>query len=567
MDQNHVDQAYAEELFLWIYKGPDEEQRKQKLQELANAFDKDAKTVLEAVHSVATKENLYPQEPSFLVPEDAAPTWTNCIGEQPCVPLQYKYPASLSDLVNIVHDAASQNPKVPVRAIGSGHSFSDITDSQGAILVDPSRNLKQVLTVDPSILHPGADAPNTIRAQCGIKVAALNQELDARNLGLINMGAYDGQTISGALSTGTHGSGKNFGPMADFLLSIVLVTESGKVYQIEPSPDLAITNPAKFPGHLPEAPDIPVELKQDNTWFNAAKVAMGCLGLIYSYALRVQPAFSISEVRSMTTWEDVKPHLSSFLDGIDHFELMINPYADDDNKHKCVKVERTRKPLTAPRGYRLCGPWQWVEDQGVHHSQAMVTLLNFAHSLWFTRFIINQALGFLPDMDPPYVDVSHKVLTLGVENTAKAWALEMHFNGEKDCVGTIDSVLAAFERLWEEQGYFIGGPLGIRFVKASDALIAPQAGRFTCTVECDMLYGINHARKLLGEIKRAICDQSSLPGNDSIRVHWGLDWGYTTAEDVRKWYPDLGKWQAVYQEVNPGGMFDNEFTKRLRLRE
>jgi len=48
---------------------------------------------------------------------------------------------------------------------------------------------------------------------------------------------------------------------------------------------------------------------------------------------------------------------------------------------------------------------------------------------------------------------------------------------------------------------------------------------------------------------------------------WGLDWGYTTAEDVRKWYPDLGKWQAVYQEVNPGGMFDNEFTKRLRLRE
>jgi len=174
MDQNHVDQAYAEELFLWIYKGPDEEQRKQKLQELANAFDKDAKTVLDAVHSVATKENLYPQEPSFLVPEDAAPTWTNCIGEQPCVPLQYKYPASLSDLVNIVHDAASRNPKVPVRAIGSGHSFSDITDSQGAILVDPSRNLKQVLTVDPSILHPGADAPNTIRAQCGIKVAALN---------------------------------------------------------------------------------------------------------------------------------------------------------------------------------------------------------------------------------------------------------------------------------------------------------------------------------------------------------------------------------------------------------
>lgn len=56
-------------------------------------------------------------------------------------------------------------------------------------------------------------------------------------------------------------------------------------------------------------------------------------------------------------------------------------------------------------------------------------------------------------------------------------------------------------------------------------------------------------------------------GNGSIRVHSGSDWGYTTADDVRKWYPDLGKWRAVYPEVNTMGMFDNACTKRLRLRD
>jgi len=92
--------------------------------------------------------------------------------------------------------------------------------------------------------------------------------------------------------------------MADFLLSIVLVTKNGKVYQIKTPLESApgpITDPAKFPSHLPEVPDIAVKLKQGNAWFNAAKVAIGCPGLTYSYTIRLQPAFSISEVHTITT--------------------------------------------------------------------------------------------------------------------------------------------------------------------------------------------------------------------------------------------------------------------------
>ncbi|KAK3360568.1 FAD-dependent oxidoreductase [Lasiosphaeria hispida] len=561
-----MDPNEAIELFIWAIEKPDDEDKKR---QLVIAFEKDPETVLNAVHAVAQERGLYPPHYDYQVPEDAIPTWKNCIDEQPCVPLEYRYPKSLKELVGIIGEA--EHKKASVRAIGSGHSFSDITNTQDAVLVDPHEGLKQVFSVDASILHDGSDPANMIRAQCGITVADLNKELDARKLGLINMGAYDGQTISGALSTGTHGSGAKYGPMADFLLSIVLVTESGKVYQIEPSPSSTpqpITDPAKFPGHLPEAPDIPAELKQDDDWFRTAKVAMGCLGIIYSYTIRVQKAFSLSEVRTMTTWEDMKPLLSSslwpppILQNTDHFELLINPYAQGDSTHKCIQVKRTREELTNPRGARLTGIWRWLEELGVKNSAALVVLLNTVPG-WFNRGAINGALGFLKDSDPPYVDVSHTVFTLGIENTMKAWAVELHIDAADDCVGAIDKVLAAFETL----GWYIAGPLGIRFVKSSDAFLAPQAGRFTCTVELDMLYGIHHDHDLLGKVKEIICRTVGGVGNHSVRVHWGLDWGFTTPDDVRKWYPGLGKWQGVYRELNKTGMFDNAFTKRLRLRE
>lgn len=586
-----MDQDKAAELFLWILTNPDNCEDKK--QQLAHAFDHDPETVLNAVKDVADKQSDLFNPPSSqfdsLVPEDdttlagAVPegpeAWSNCIHQQSFTPFENHSPTTLAELVAIVNDARSQNRRV--RAVGSGHSFSDITNGQDAMLVDPHTGLKNVLPLDTSILRPDSDPANMIRVQSGMKVADLNAALDARNLALINMGAYDGQTISGALSTGTHGSGTHYGPMAGAILSIVLVSESGTVYQIEPSPSSRpITDPAKFSGHLSEAPTVPVILKQDDDWFRTAKIAMGCLGLIYSYTLRVTAAFSLSETRKMSTWETVKSTWppSTFDSEKWHYELLINPYPDTDKAtqkthHNCITVERERiNPKVKPRGARLSWFNQLLEKGAVEMSRLLVIFLN--HVPEASPGAINQALKFLPDYDPPYVDVSHKVFTLGIENTVPAWALELHFefeigtnDGNNKFKGVIDKVLETFRGLSQQQGWYIAGPIGVRFVKGSEAFLAPEQagpGLVTCTVECDMLWGINHDRELLGAIKEEIC--KGVGEVKTVRVHWGLDWGFTTAEDVRRWYPDLGRWQAVHKEVNKGGMFDNAFTERLKLR-
>ncbi|KAM7210753.1 hypothetical protein V8F06_013865 [Rhypophila decipiens] len=368
--------------------------------------------------------------------------------------------------------------------------------------------------------------------------------------------------------------------MADAILSIVLVSESGTIYQIEPSPSSdPITEAAKFPGHLPEAPTVPVALKQDDDWFRTTKIAMGCLGLIYSYTLRVTAAFSLSETRKMSTWEAVKQTWppSTFDSEKWHYELLINPYPDTDKTtyHNCITVERERltPPQVKPRGARLSWFSQLLEQGAVEMSRLLVWYLN--HVPRSSPGAINQALKFLPDYDPPYVDVSHKVFTLGIENTVPAWALELHFEfelgteaGNDKFKAVIDKVLETFRGLAQQRGWYIAGPIGVRFARGSDAFLAPEQageGLVTCTVECDMLWGIHHDRELLGAVKEEIC--KGVGEVKTVRVHWGLDWGFTTAEDVRRWYPDLGKWQVVFREVNKGGMFDNAFTERLKLRE
>src|SRR5438270_559768 len=81
-----------------------------------------------------------------------------------------------------------------------------------------------------------------------------------------------------------------------------VVGSGGELYRIEPAD--GITDPAAFAERRPEW-----TLLQDDDAFNASRVAMGCLGVIYSVTLAVQPKFYLREVRTLTTWDEVREKL------------------------------------------------------------------------------------------------------------------------------------------------------------------------------------------------------------------------------------------------------------------
>ncbi len=135
--------------------------------------------------------------------------WRNHTGNQHIDPLRIDRPAELSDLVAIVREAEDRG--VTVRAVGSGHSWSDVALTPGFLV--ETHGLHRELPVD--CLRSDVDASDLVRTEAGVRLKELNARLEAQQLALFNMGGWDAQTVAGVMSTSTHGSGIRYGPICD----------------------------------------------------------------------------------------------------------------------------------------------------------------------------------------------------------------------------------------------------------------------------------------------------------------------------------------------------------------
>ena len=158
-------------------------------------------------------------------------TWTNQLGNQRIDPLRIYDPTRIEEVSAIVREA--EHAGVTVRAVGSGHSWSDVALTRGFLL--RTGGLSKSTPTEPDFLGPEWTDRHLVRTEAGIRIKELNAYLDSRGLALSNMGGYDHQTIAGVISTSTHGSGITFGPLNDFVLSLDIVAADGAVYRIERS--------------------------------------------------------------------------------------------------------------------------------------------------------------------------------------------------------------------------------------------------------------------------------------------------------------------------------------------
>ena len=258
-------------------------------------------------------------------------SWKNCVANQVVEPLKLFSPRSLEELVEIIQSAEKNNCKV--RAVGSGHSFSEILQTNDFLVNCKSLNNlissdKSLLKSDEEIKQIGLDSSLLVHVENGITIRDLNKFLDKKKLALYNMGGYDAQTIAGVISTATHGTGITLGPISDQAASIILVGEGGIIYRIEPTN--GITDPEKYKSKFPGN-----KLIQDDDWFNTVSVSFGYTGIIYSVILKVLPAYYLKEERLAkvheTFWEDLKSsgNIKKMLNENRHFEVWINPYKID----------------------------------------------------------------------------------------------------------------------------------------------------------------------------------------------------------------------------------------------
>jgi L-gulono-1,4-lactone dehydrogenase len=476
--------------------------------------------------------------------------WRNHTGNQGIDPLRIVEPTTLEELVGVVQ--AAERDGCTVRAVGSGHSWSDVALTRGVVILPTG--MAKPLELEHELLKTGAGGGEPlVRVQAGMRIRELNAHLDSLDLALRNMGGYDGQTIAGVISTSTHGSGLGFGPVTDDVRSLDVVASQGGLYRIEPAD--GITDPATFARARPDW-----TLLQEDDAFNAARVGMGCLGAIYAVTLAVRGRFYLREVRTMSTWDEVRTKLieGSLLRENSHCEIYFNPY-QQDGVHHCLIT--TRNEVTREQ-----------YDRDPHRSRHFLAellstlritpwVINLIQGLWpsISPSMVDRALSALADRD--YTNVSYRVFNVGTANDLPAYSAEIGVP-----VDDRGLHLQAVERIFEiaarhrELGNaYQSSPISLRFVQASEALMSMMHGRDTMMIELIMLTHTEGGFELLADYEEALY---ALGG----RPHWGQVNTLTGSDGlIASMYPRFEDWLAVHSRLNGSGVFDSPFSKRVGI--
>ncbi len=424
--------------------------------------------------------------------------WRNWAGDQRCTPAVIERPRSVEELAGAI--VAAGHAGRQVRMAGAGHSFSENVLTDGTMV--KLDRLDQVLDVDRS--------SGLVRVQAGITIHELNRQLAVHGLAMENLGDIDVQSIAGAISTATHGTGARLGNISSQVAELTLVLADGTT--LECSPD---------------EPEL----------FRAARVGLGALGAIAEVTLRCVPAFTLHGVDAPAPLDQTLERFEELVRANDHFELFVFPHA----RTALTRTNNRTEQAPRPRGRTSA----YLND---------VLLTNHAFEL-FCR-----AGRRMPRLIP---QINRLVTRLAgrserIESSAAIFAsprlvrfTEMEYSLPRE--HTPRAVRAVMEMI-EQRGFAVPFPIEVRTVAPDDALLSTAAGRDSGFVAVHMYRGM--AWQPYFRAVEEIMDE--LGG----RPHWGKR-HFQSAATLRARYPEWDRFQTIRARVDPEGRFANQWTDRV----
>ncbi len=424
--------------------------------------------------------------------------WHNWAGDQRCRPAAIERPRDRDELLTAVRRARERGH--PVRAAGSGHSFSDIALGDGVLLC--LDRLDRVLAADPE--------RGLVKVEAGIVLGELNRSLDERGLAFENLGDIDRQTLAGSISTATHGTGTGFVNLSGQLASLELVGADGGMREISAESD----------------PDL----------FRAARVGLGALGVIYAVTVRCVPAYTLDRVDSPKPLAEVLDTLDE-LNRTDHFEFYVFPHTETA---LCRESRRTDEPPN-PR------------------SPAAVYLQEVVLENWVGSLFSAAGRRF-PGRAPALARIASRGVgrSTKVDRSYKVFASERRIRfTEMEYSIPREHAPEAVRRVLEVAGrpeLGVAFPIEVRFVAADDADLSPSHDRDACYV------AVHQNRRLDWESYfRAV---EEVMAEYDGRPHWGKR-HFQTAETLAELYPRWDEFQSARARLDPEGAFRNAYTDRV----
>jgi len=398
-----------------------------------------------------------------------------------------KFQAGIAGLNAIV--ALAEANRKRVRAVGSGWSLNGVAFTDEYLVNTARLNDWFIGISDPAMVVPDARPRmgGLVFAQCGVQIKVLNAYLQEKRLSLPTSGASNGQTIAGALSTGTHGSANQIGAIQDFMLGIHLVGDGGEHRFIQRKSNRVVTK--QFADWLGAT------LVNDDDLFNAAIVSFGSFGLVHGVLFEAEPLYvlerhvfqrDLSEVLGPIGTLDVTslklpkgPELPF------HFEVVVNPYRVRKGEKGCFVRFMYRTEL----GPDDPVPSPQPPPGGIQCSEDLVS-------------IVGAVSDAVPDLIPGLLQA--ELVSALAPNEGKGPRIGTHGQIFGDTLPTnggasmelgvplkrVGDAVALILDSCKENPF--GAPLALRFVKSSKATLA-----FTCfdDITCTMeMPGVDSSR-------------------------------------------------------------------------
>ena len=425
--------------------------------------------------------------------------WRNWAGNQSATGIDVVHPAGTAAIADVLTGAARAGRTV--RPIGSGHSFSAVgRPEQVQLVLDRHADLVDV------------DDTGLVTVQAGMPLHRLNAELAARGWALTNLGDIDRQTVAGALSTGTHGTGWAFGGLATQVRALELVTADGAVLRCSPA----------------EHPEV----------FAAARVGLGALGVLSTVTLQAVPAFGLRAEEGAARLPELLADFAGSMSGTDHVEFYWFPHTD-----RCVTKRNTRVPLTelAPLPRRRA---IWDDEVVSNVGFGAVVAAGRAVPPLVRPLAAVTSRGQAPRT---YTDVAHRVFVA----RRRVRFREMEYAVPREAAA---DVLGELYRAVEASDWRVPFPVEVRVAAADDVPLSTASGRDTAYVAVHV-----PARSEPGEYFAAF---EAIAGAVGGRPHWGKLHGLDAATLAGR-YPRFGEFTALRDRLDPAGVLTNAHLDRV----
>lgn len=422
----------------------------------------------------------------------------NWAGNVKWTPREVLLPKTEDEIAAIIKKATSSGKSI--RTVGSHHSFTPLlaTDSVSLSLDD----MQGLISKEPN---------KRAIAWAGTKLKRLSELLAENGLAQENMGDINVQSLAGAISTGTHGTGMTLGSVGTQVEEITFVNGLGEL----------------------------ITLNEENNYheFKCAQLSLGSLGVITRMKVRCKELYNLELDIRKEKLSDVLANLDAIVNENRHFEFYSIPNS---------QWSQTKRSNIVSQEAGTTSKFSAFINDIVLENWALQLLCSINKTIPSSSKTISNLIGSFISNEKK-IQQSHKVFST-VRNVKFT---EMEYNIPYE---SYQDVVKELLKLIDKNNYRISFPQEHRFVQADDIYLSPAHNRKSAYIASHVYKGMDN--------KRYFKDLEDLFIDFGGRPHWGK-MHTRDAAFFRKAYPKFDDFLQVRAKHDPNGVFLNDHLKMV----